>query len=149
VELPKNDDGYFEKMSRALFQAGLNWRVIENKWDNFQKAFAGFSIERVARFAERDVRVLMKNQGIVRNERKIRATIFNAQEALRLTKEFGSFRLYLDSFKDDHERLMADLQARFRHLGESTGRIFLWMAGMKLRPTEDERQWHARHVRRR
>src|SRR6266705_794450 len=55
---PKNDDEYFERMTRSLFTAGLNWKVIENKWPNFQKAFAGFSISKVSRFSDKDVKKL-------------------------------------------------------------------------------------------
>ncbi len=148
AESPKNDDGYFEQMTRALFQAGLNWRVIENKWPTFQKAFAGFSIERVAKFDEKDVERLMKDEGVVRNEKKIRAAITNAKGYLRLREQSGSFRHYLDSFGGDHERLLADLQSRFRHLGESSARTFLWMVGVKLKPTSQERLWHRRHLKR-
>ncbi len=142
VEQPKNDDDYFERMNRAIFQAGLNWKVIENKWKNFQQAFSGFSIEKLAKLGERDVSSLMKNDGIVRNERKIRAAIFNAQAALQLKKEFGTFRRYIDSFEGADERLTQDLQARFHHLGPSSARTFLYMSGVKLKPTKEELQWH-------
>jgi 3-methyladenine DNA glycosylase Tag len=52
VTMPKNDDEYFARMTKALFQAGLNWQMIENKWPNFEKAFAGFSIPKVSKFGE-------------------------------------------------------------------------------------------------
>ncbi len=144
---PKNDDGYFEQMSRAIFQAGLNWEMIQNKWPDFNKAFGGFSISKVARFDDKNVKTLMRNERIVRNEKKIRAATFNAQGFLKLKKEFGSFRNYLDSFKYDEERMIADLRSRFQHLGPSLARIFLYMVGVKLTPTHEEMQWHARHVK--
>ncbi len=152
VESPKNDDGYFEQMTRTLFQAGLNWVVIRNKWPDFQKAFSGFSIEKVAKFNEKDVRRLMNDKGVVRNEKKIRAAIANAQECLRLRGQFSSFREYLNSFKGDQNRLATDLRARFQHLGESSARTFLWTVGVKLTPTKEEQSWHAKtehqqHVR--
>src|SRR5437870_7587609 len=96
---PKNDDEYFERMTRSLFTAGLNWKVIENKWPNFQKAFSGFSISKVARFSDKDVKKLMTDTGIVRNEKKIQATVHNAGEFLKLEKDFGSFQKYLNTFE--------------------------------------------------
>src|SRR5947207_15634797 len=87
---PKDDHGYLDLMSRAIFSAGLNWRMIEKKWPHFRKAFRDFSPERVARLSERDIRALMQDSGIVRNEKKIRATVENAREILALAKEQGS-----------------------------------------------------------
>jgi DNA-3-methyladenine glycosylase I len=147
AEKPKTDDGYFEQMTRALMQAGLNWTMIEKKWPNFKKAFANFSIPKVATFNESNIKTLMKDTSIVRNEKKIRSVIANAQELKSVEKEFGSFRNYLDSFKGDEDRLIADLQKRFRHLGESSSRIFLYMAGEKLKPTSEEKAWHNSHVK--
>ncbi len=68
---PKNDDGYFEQMAKAVFRSGFNWQVIEKKWPDFQKAFSGFSIQKVAKFNEDDIDRLMKDKGVVRNYRKI------------------------------------------------------------------------------
>ncbi len=99
AEPPEDDDGYFERMTKAIFQAGLNWRMIENKWPNFRKAFDQFSAKRVSSFGEKEVKALMGDTGIVRNERKIRSVIENARESLRLKDEFGSFGDYLKSFK--------------------------------------------------
>jgi len=145
VSKPKNDDEYFERMTKALFQAGLNWQMIENKWPNFEKAFSGFSISKVSKFGDRQIASLMNNEGIVRNEKKIRSTIYNAKQSLAVEKEFGSFKDYFKSFGKNHDRLMEDLQSRFRHLGESSSRTFLWMSGVKLEPTEEEKQWMARN----
>ena len=75
---PPTDDAYFENMCRIIFQAGLNWSVIEKKWFTIKKAFAEFSIEKVAQFTNADVERLMKDKGIVRNKRKILAIIQNA-----------------------------------------------------------------------
>ncbi len=132
-------------MSRSIFTAGLNWNMIEKKWPNFDKAFAGFSPVRVARLSERDVKRLMQNDGIVRNERKIRATVHNAGQFLMLEKEFGSFRKYLDSFGKEEGRLQEDLQEKFRHLGPSTARMFLWSVGYPLTPNREEKKWIAGH----
>ena len=56
---PKNDQGYLDLMSRAIFTAGLKWSMVEKKWPHFRKAFRDFSREKVARLSERDIRTLM------------------------------------------------------------------------------------------
>lgn len=145
VKPPRDDADYFARMSRSLFTAGLNWNMIEKKWPNFEKAFIGFSPARVARLSEASVRTLMKDEGIVRNERKIRATVHNAGQFLKLEKEFGSFRKYLDSFGKDEERLQEDLQGKFQHMGASTARMFLWSAGYPLTPNREEKEWMSGH----
>lgn len=145
ITQPKSDDEYFERMTHALFQAGLNWKMIQNKWPNFKKAFGDFSIKKVSKFDNKDLKRLMNDQGIIRNERKIKSTIFNAQQFLKTINEFGSFRGYVSTFGKDHAGLQSDLQARFHHLGESSSRTFLWMSGVKLKPTAEEKMWLAQH----
>jgi 3-methyladenine DNA glycosylase Tag len=145
INKPKSDDEYFERMTRAVFQAGLNWKMIENKWPNFQKAFSHFSIKKVAKYDDDKLAALMKDTGIVRNEGKIRSTIYNASQALQIEKEYGSFREYFESFGKNHAALQEDLQKRFHHLGESSSRTFLWMSGVKLEPTAEEKAWLAQN----
>ncbi|QQG48763.1 MAG: DNA-3-methyladenine glycosylase I [archaeon] len=139
------DDEYLARMSRAMFAAGLNWRMIENKWPNFMEAFEGFSPAAVSKMTEKDVSRLMKDTGIVRNEKKVRATIHNAGEVVKLKKEFGSFKKYLDSFGKEEDRLQEDLQERFHHIGPSSARMFLWLAGYPLAPNREEKSWIASH----
>jgi len=148
VDVPKSDDVYFERMSKAMFSAGLNWKMVDNKWPNFRKAFDGFSMGKVAKFDENDVRRLMADAGIVRNEKKIRATIFNAQEALRLKKEYGSFERFIKSFHGAHDGAIYEITQRFRHVGPSSSRTFMWMVGTKLTPTAEEKAWIESHNRR-
>ena len=63
----------FERMTLEAFQSGLSWLVILRKRENFRLAFAGFDIETVAGYTERDVARLMTDVGIVRNRAKIEA----------------------------------------------------------------------------
>lgn len=74
----------FERMTLEAFQSGLSWLIILRKRDNFRRAFAGFDIETVARFTDRDVARLLADAGIVRNRAKVEATIVNAQVAADL-----------------------------------------------------------------
>ena len=145
IKRPADDGEYFERMTRALFSAGLNWRMIENKWPHFRRAFAGFSINKVAKFAEADVKRLMRDTGIVRNEKKIRSTVQNAKQFQALGKEFGSFDRFLGSFKKDERKLQEDIQGRFQHIGPTSARTFLWLSKYPLTPTKEERTWIASH----
>jgi DNA-3-methyladenine glycosylase I len=71
----------FERMSLEAFQSGLSWLIILRKRENFRRSFAGFEIEKVARYTDADVARLMAEEGIVRNRAKIEATIANARAA--------------------------------------------------------------------
>lgn len=128
---PPSDDGYFENMIRVIFQAGLSWRLIERKWPNFKKAFENFSVNRVARFGDDDAERLMADKGIVRNRRKILATIFNARQFLTIKKEFGSFQAYINMLdkSNNYALVIKELSKRFKHLGPSSARIFLYSVG--------------------
>jgi DNA-3-methyladenine glycosylase I len=79
-------------------QAGLMWRTILYKQDNFHVAFDDFHIETVAGYDELKYEELMQNAGIVRNRLKIRAIINNAARTIEIQKEFDSFDAYLWSF---------------------------------------------------
>jgi DNA-3-methyladenine glycosylase I len=97
IVVPENDAGYFEKITQAVFQAGFSWQVIRNKWPNFVQAFHGFDIDTVAAFDELDIERLVQDKGIVRNGRKITATVKNAQICQTVVKEHGTFHNYLRS----------------------------------------------------
>ena len=114
--------------------------MVENKWPTFRKVFYNFEIDKVARMDEKNIKALLKNPGIVRSEGKIRAMIYNAQEFKKVKNEFGSFKKYISS--NDYKGLMTDMPKRFKFLGPSNTRSFLWLAGYdKLKPDPDEIAW--------
>ena len=97
--VPVHDDQkLFAKLSLDLMQAGLMWRTILHKQENFEKAFDNFHIETVAGYDEDKYNELMQDAGIVRNRLKIRAIINNAARVMEVQKEFGSFDAYLWGF---------------------------------------------------
>jgi len=97
--VPANDDQkLFAKLCLDLMQAGLMWRTILHKQENFEKAFDNFHIETVASYDEAKYEELMRDVGIVRNQLKIRAIINNAARVIEVQKEFSSFDAYLWSF---------------------------------------------------
>lgn len=81
------DQALFEKISLEAFQAGLSWITILRRRETFRTAFAGFEIDRVATFDDRDVERLMADPGIIRNRAKVEATISNARVARALLAE--------------------------------------------------------------
>ncbi|MFT5170392.1 MAG: DNA-3-methyladenine glycosylase I [Candidatus Marinamargulisbacteria bacterium] len=97
---PEQDDfRLFEKVSLEAFQSGLSWRTILDKRDTFRAVFHHFDFNKIARFTEEDVEELLRNEGIVRNRRKIEATINNAQRAKEMVKEEGSLAHYIWRFE--------------------------------------------------
>lgn len=93
-----NDQKLFEFLVLDAFQAGLSWRTILHKRDNFRKAFKDFDPRKVARFGQPDIQRLLVDQGIIRNRLKIEATVKNARAFLKVQKEFGTFDKYIWSF---------------------------------------------------
>jgi DNA-3-methyladenine glycosylase I len=97
--VPVHDDRrQFEFLVLEGAQAGLSWATILNKREGYREAFAGFEIERVARFHRRRIEKLLQFPGIVRNRLKIESAVGNAKATLRVQEEFGSLDAYLWSF---------------------------------------------------
>lgn len=92
----ENDNELFERLILEINQAGLSWTTILKKQENFHNAFHGFEIKKVAGYGEKDRERLLNDAGIIRNRRKIDATIYNANVVLDIQKEFGSFKNWLD-----------------------------------------------------
>jgi DNA-3-methyladenine glycosylase I len=90
-----DDSRLFEKICLEGFQAGLSWLTILRKREAFRKAFADFTIARVARFGARDINRLLNDSGIVRHRGKIESAINNAGRAEALVDEYGSLASYV------------------------------------------------------
>jgi DNA-3-methyladenine glycosylase I len=94
---------------RALFefvvlegaQAGLSWDTILKKREGYRKAFDNFDVEKVARYTDKRIEKLLKNEGIIRNRLKVNSAVKNANAFIAVQKEFGSFDKYIWSFVDN------------------------------------------------
>ena len=93
-----DDKVQFEFLLLEGAQAGLSWSTILNKREGYRKAFAGFDVEKVARFTKKRVEKLLRDPAIVRNRLKVESAITNAQAFIRLKEEFGSFSKYIWGF---------------------------------------------------
>jgi DNA-3-methyladenine glycosylase I len=97
--VPLHDDRkHFEFLVLDAFQAGLSWKTVLAKRENFRKAFSGFDPSRVARYGKREVTRLLTDAGIIRNRQKIDATIRNARAFLDVQAAEGSFDLFIWQF---------------------------------------------------
>jgi DNA-3-methyladenine glycosylase I len=114
-----DDNALFEFLCLEGAQAGLSWRTVLAKRDNYRQAFHKFDIARVAAMKDRELEKLLLDPGIIRNRLKVTSTRDNAIAALDVIREFGSLDVYLWSFVDGKP-----LVNRWRDKGEvpaSTG----------------------------
>ena len=97
--VPVHDDRtHFEFLLLDNFQAGLSWRTILNKRENFRRAFDNFDPVNIAAYTDADRQRLLGDAGIVRNRAKVAAAITNAQAFLQVQAEHGSFDHYIWQF---------------------------------------------------
>ncbi len=126
----RDDDALFERLSLEIFQAGLSWLLVLKKRQNLARAFAGFEVGRVARFADDDIGRLMGDASIIRNRRKITAVIDNARRLDAIRAAHGGFAAWLDAH---HPRPLPDwlklFRATFAFTGEEVVREFLVSLG--------------------
>jgi DNA-3-methyladenine glycosylase I len=142
---PVSDDRrLFEKLSLEGFQSGLSWRTILNKREAFRAGFAGFDIDAVAAFTDKDVDRLLADKGIVRHRGKIEAVINNAARAQELIAEAGSIAAFVWRYEakvpappqsqttsPESEALSKALKKRgWRFVGPTT--VFAFMQAMGL-----------------
>jgi DNA-3-methyladenine glycosylase I len=149
--MPVHDDRLlYEYLLLDAMQAGLSWKTILHKRENFRKAFHDFDVRRIARYTGKDVARLLNDSGIVRNRLKIGAAVENARRFLEVQKEFGTFDAYIWQFTGgqmkrnrcktlrdipvqsaESDAMSRDLQKRgFKFVGSTICYAFMQAAGM-------------------
>ena len=149
--VPLHDDRkLFEFMVLDAFQAGLSWKIVLYKRENFRRVFDNFDARKIAQYDEEYIQQLLQDASIVRNQAKIRATVGNAKAFLRICEEFGSFDKYIWQFTggmtlDNHpvsnveipakssesNAMSKDLLSRgFKFVGSTICYAFMQAAGM-------------------
>jgi len=149
--VPLHDDKkLFEFLVLDAFQAGLSWQIVLNKRKGFRKAFSRFDYKKISKYDEKDFERLVNDSSIIRNKLKIKATITNAQEFLKIQKEFGSFSKYIWQFTNnkviknkwrkmneipatssESDLMSEDLKKRgFKFVGSTICYAFMQAAGM-------------------
>jgi 3-methyladenine DNA glycosylase Tag len=144
---PAGLSDYLDVMTRAVFQSGMSWRVVEAKWSGFHEAFDGFDPAAVAAFTDDDVERLTADTRIIRNRRKIEATITNAQAMLALDAEPDGFVGWLRR-QGGFGATVAALRGEFRYLGDLGAYYFLYVVGEKVPEHEEWMKTHPQYDRR-
>ncbi len=148
---PQHDDrALFELLVLEGAQAGLSWRTVLDKRENYRRLFHGFDIARVARMDDAELGALLTEPGLIRNRLKIFSARDNARAALAAIAEFGSLDAYFWSFVDGRpvmnrwtapdqvpartalsDRMSKDLQKRgFRFVGSTICYSHMQATGM-------------------
>jgi len=148
---PLHDDRkLFEFMVMDAFQAGLSWRTILYKRENFRRAFDNFEVKKIALYDEAKIQSLMQDASIIRNQTKIHATVGNAKVFLQVQSEFGTFDNYIWQFTNgeaiiNHPTCNAEIPAKssesdamskdllsrgFKFVGSTICYSFMQAAGM-------------------
>jgi DNA-3-methyladenine glycosylase I len=149
--VPLHDDHkIFEFMVLDAFQAGLSWRTVLHKRENFRRAFDNFDVQKIALYDEAKIQSLIQDASIIRNKTKIRATVMNARMFLLVQSEFGTFDNYIWQFTNgkpiiNHPACNAEIPAKtsesdamsndlisrgFRFVGSTICYSFMQAAGM-------------------
>jgi len=126
----KGDDRFLAMMCKAINQAGFNWTVINNKWPQFEEAFHGFDVQRLAFKPPEEWEAYTQDTRVVRNWTKIKALMENASWVHYMAQEHGSFaRFIADWPESDQVGLLAYLKKHGSRLGGNTGHWFLRYVG--------------------
>ncbi len=125
------DDRWLAGMTRSVFQAGFNWKVIDAKWPRFEEVFEGFDVGRMALMSDDDVDRYLKAEGIVRHAKKLLSIRENAAFLQGFETERGRRGAAIARWPaDDFAGLLWTLKQRGSRLGGTTGMYFL--RGMRV-----------------
>lgn len=130
----EDDNELFGRLLMEMNQAGLSWRTVLLKEKGFRKAYHNFNVGRIAKYEEKDIERLLSDPSIIRNRLKINAAIRNAREIVKIKKEYGSFRSWLDvnakEAKYDKDAWLKIFKKRFTFVGKEIINEFLMSINM-------------------
>ena len=129
--VPQSLNDYLEVMTKAVFQSGLSWQVMTNKWPGFRSGFKRFDVAAVAAMGEPEVDALAADTAIVRNRRKIAATVHNAQRLIELDEEYGGIQNYMRSHGDFYAALK-DVRKQFKYMGDTGTYYWFYVLGEEV-----------------
>jgi 3-methyladenine DNA glycosylase Tag len=133
------DDRWLAEMTRGVFRAGFNWRVIENKWTGFEEAFHGFDPPLNAAMSEDEFDAHLKDTRIIRNAQKVASVRANGQFLVDLAREYGSAATFFANWPDSDFIGLLDLMKKraARCHGETAMRFFRTMGKPSFITTRD------------
>lgn len=127
---------YLEVMSKAVFQSGMSWKVIESKWPQLREAMRNFDVDSLATLSTDDLEELAHDTRVIRNRRKLAAIVHNAQRMIDLDEAHGGFQNYLRSHSS-FELTTKDLRKQFKFMGDMGCYFFLYIVGENVPSHED------------
>jgi len=133
---PASLDDYLEVMSKAVFQSGMSWKVVEAKWPGTREAFHNFDIKKVAALDEHNIDSLTQDTRVIRNYRKLNAVVFNAQQMIALDQQHNGFKNYLRS-QIDFDATLTMIRKDFKFMGPTGVYYFLYVVGEDVPPHEE------------
>ncbi|KKK40673.1 MAG: DNA-3-methyladenine glycosylase 1 [Candidatus Lokiarchaeum sp. GC14_75] len=135
---PKDNKGYFEVLSKAVFNAGFSYQVVNNKWEGIKEVFQKFDPDTLSNWTVDEISDALSSPKIIRNARKVNAIVSNAKVFLKLLRTHGSFENYLKSFQNEpYEEKQKILSKKFKWLGPTGAHFFLWSVGEDAPPCEE------------
>ena len=135
---PKDEKGYFEILSKAVFNAGFSWKVVRNKWKGMKEVFEDFDPKILSKWTVDEISDALESPKIIRNSKKVQAIVSNSKTFLELVDKFESFDNYLESFRDKScEERQKILSKQFKWLGPTGSHFFLWSIGEDAPPCEE------------
>ena len=133
------DHRWLAEMTRGVFRAGFNWRVIDNKWPGFEAAFHGFDPKLNAAMSEEEFDAHLKDTRIIRNAQKVASVRANGQFLVDLARDHGSAATFFADWPDDDfVGLLEVMKKRAARLsGETAMRLFRGMGKPAFITTRD------------
>ena len=129
--MSKTDDELFGRLIMEINQAGLSWEIVLNKYSDIKKAYANFSIAKIATFKDKEIEAIKNNSKVIRHELKIRSIVFNAQQILSIQKEFGTFGNWISKNRQNSiENWTSIFKKNFKFVGKEIVSEFLMSNGM-------------------
>lgn len=123
---PIDDKGFFEILSKAVFNAGFSYQVVNSKWNDIRDVFHDFDPEILSNWTIDEISFALESPKIIRNSRKVNAITSNSKIFLDIIKKFGSFENYLKSFRNKpYEEKQEILSKKFKWLGPTGAHFFL------------------------
>lgn len=125
------DDRWLSEFSKSVFQAGFVWRVVENKWPDFESIFNHFDLVHCAYLSDEDLEALTANERVIRHLKKLQSIRANANFLLEKTEEFGGVGKFITSFgAEDYCQLLFELKSHGSRLGGTSAQYCLRRLGV-------------------
>jgi DNA-3-methyladenine glycosylase I len=127
--VPRSDSEHLEALTAAVFSARFNPDIVRRRWPAIRTAFGEFQLDLVASWPDSEAERLLTYPGMIRNRKKVVATLRNARELVMRTVMHGSVRAYVDTFGSDTEALVRELDGWAHYAGAPSLRCYLKCLG--------------------